>query len=223
MDCWRRRERSPRKFAAAPIALYWTVNGLANGTGNRPDMRRRQQSMSAVNPPETICRSTIRLPALSLTQSRHRARHQHRRRDPQRHVADHRNQPRRRKRAALRRNTRATSCPAILRHRTRANNQAVVWQIQGPACALTGPCGAIDADGTNTAPAPPRLQTPSASSPSAPMIRLQSGSANVTIANRREHPRPASRQRLRGAANGFTLRVGRQQFRPRPLRASSVS
>ncbi|MCU1240970.1 MAG: hypothetical protein JWO71_1696 [Candidatus Acidoferrum typicum] len=93
-----------------------------------------------------------------------------------------------------------------------ANNQAVVWQIQGTACALAGPCGAIDANGIYTAPgsAPsPNTFTIVAISSDDP---LQSGSANVTIATGANilalHPASV----YAGAANGFTLRVDGSNF-----------
>jgi len=93
-----------------------------------------------------------------------------------------------------------------------ANNQAVVWQIQGTACALAGACGAIDANGIYTAPG-------SAPSPNTFAIvaissddPLQSGSANVTIATGANilgvHPASV----YAGAANGFTLRVDGSNF-----------
>jgi hypothetical protein len=93
-----------------------------------------------------------------------------------------------------------------------ANNQAVVWQIQGTACALAGACGAIDANGIYTAPA-------SAPSPNTFAILaissddpLQSGSAHVTIATGANilgvHPASI----YAGAANGFTLRVDGSNF-----------
>jgi hypothetical protein len=93
-----------------------------------------------------------------------------------------------------------------------ANNQAVVWQTQGPACALAGACGAIDANGIYTAPgaAPsPNTFTIVAISADDP---LQSGSANVTIATGANilalHPASV----YAGAANGFTLRVDGSNF-----------
>jgi hypothetical protein len=93
-----------------------------------------------------------------------------------------------------------------------ANNQAVVWQIQGAACALTGPCGSIDANGIYTAPgAAPSPNTFSIVAISAD-DPLQSGSANVTIATGANilalHPASV----YAGAANGFTLRVDGSNF-----------
>jgi hypothetical protein len=93
-----------------------------------------------------------------------------------------------------------------------ANNQAVVWQIQGAACALAGPCGAIDANGIYTAPsAAPSPNTFSIVAISAD-DPLQSAAANVTIATGANilalHPASV----YAGAANGFTLRVDGSNF-----------
>jgi hypothetical protein len=93
-----------------------------------------------------------------------------------------------------------------------ANNQAVLWQIQGTACALAGACGVIDANGIYTAPgsAPsPNTFTIVAISSDDPQ---QSGSAKVTIATGANilalHPASV----YAGAANGFTLRVDGSNF-----------
>jgi hypothetical protein len=93
-----------------------------------------------------------------------------------------------------------------------ANNQAVVWQIQGAACALAGACGAIDANGVYTAPgAAPSPNTFNITAISAD-DSLQSGAANVTIATGANilalHPASV----YAGAANGFTLRVDGSNF-----------
>jgi hypothetical protein len=92
------------------------------------------------------------------------------------------------------------------------SNQAVVWQIQGTACAMSGACGAIDANGVYTAPgsAPsPDSLTIAAISADDPS---QSGFANLTIANGANilalHPASV----YAGAANGFTLRVDGGNF-----------
>jgi len=91
-------------------------------------------------------------------------------------------------------------------------NQSVVWQIQGPACSVTGACGAIDAQGIYTAPgsAPsPNAFTVVAISADDPS---QSGSANLAIAFGANilalHPASV----YAGAANGFTLRVDGSNF-----------
>jgi uncharacterized membrane protein len=93
-----------------------------------------------------------------------------------------------------------------------ASNQAVVWQIQGTACAVADVCGAIDANGIYTAPgsapSPNTFNIVGISSDDPP----QSGSASVTIATGANilslHPASV----YAGAANGFTLRVGGSNF-----------
>ena len=87
------------------------------------------------------------------------------------------------------------------------NNQSVVWQVQGAACAGAGICGSINTNGTysapSTAPTPNAVQVVAISSddPS------QSGIANVTITTGANvlnlHPSSV----YAGAAQGFTLRV----------------
>ena len=93
-----------------------------------------------------------------------------------------------------------------------ANNQSVVWQLQGAACSVAGACGAIDANGIYTAPgaAPsPNSFTIAAVSADDPS---QSGLANVAIAMGANilalHPASV----YAGAANGFTLRVDGSNF-----------
>ena len=93
-----------------------------------------------------------------------------------------------------------------------ANNQSVVWQLQGAACSVAGACGAINANGIYTAPgaAPsPNAFTIVAVSADDPS---QSGLANVTIATGASilalHPASV----YAGAANGFTLRVDGSNF-----------
>src|SRR6266850_10728 len=87
------------------------------------------------------------------------------------------------------------------------SNQNVVWQVQGAACAGSGVCGSIDANGTYTAPS-------SAPTPNAVQVvaissddTSQSGVANVTITTGANvlnlHPSSV----YAGAAQGFTLRV----------------
>jgi hypothetical protein len=92
------------------------------------------------------------------------------------------------------------------------SNQSVVWQIQGAACSVAGPCGAIDVNGVYTAPgsAPlPNKLTVVAVSADDPS---QSGFANLTIATGANilslHPASV----YAGAANGFTLRVDGSNF-----------
>lgn len=92
-----------------------------------------------------------------------------------------------------------------------AGNQSVVWQIQGGGCAAAA-CGAIDATGIYTAPG----STPTPNSFTVVAISsddpLQSGFANVAIANGANilalHPASV----YAGAANGFTLRVAGSNF-----------
>jgi hypothetical protein len=87
------------------------------------------------------------------------------------------------------------------------NNQSVIWQIQGTACANAGVCGSIDAIGNYTAPgsapSPDALQVVAISSDDT----AQSGAANVTISTGANilslHPASV----YAGAANGFTMLV----------------
>jgi hypothetical protein len=87
------------------------------------------------------------------------------------------------------------------------NDQSVVWQIQGTACANAGVCGSINAIGNYTAPgsapAPDALQVVAISSDDA----TQSGAANVTISTGASilslHPASV----FAGAADGFTMLV----------------
>jgi hypothetical protein len=87
------------------------------------------------------------------------------------------------------------------------SNQGVVWQVQGTACANSGVCGAIDANGNYTAPGsaptPDALQVVAVSSDDT----TQSGAANVTISTGSNiltlHPASV----YTGAAQGFTLLV----------------
>jgi hypothetical protein len=92
------------------------------------------------------------------------------------------------------------------------SNQSVVWQIQGSGCSASGACGAIDANGIYTAPGSAPTPTAftivavSADDPS------QSGLANITIATGAAilslHPASV----YAGAANGFTMRVDGSNF-----------
>jgi hypothetical protein len=95
-----------------------------------------------------------------------------------------------------------------------ANNQAVVWQVQGSACAVGGACGSITLSGTFTAPA-------TAPTPNAIQIvalsqddSTQSGIASVSISSGSNilslHPASV----YAGGANGFTLTVDGSGFVP---------
>jgi hypothetical protein len=94
------------------------------------------------------------------------------------------------------------------------SNQSVVWQIQGTACANSGVCGSIDANGSYTAPAsapaPNALQVVAISSDDT----TQSGVANVTISTGSNilamHPASV----YAGAAEGFMLLVKGSGFAP---------
>lgn len=94
------------------------------------------------------------------------------------------------------------------------SNQSVVWQIQGAACANSGVCGSIDANGNYTAPAstpsPNTLQVVAISSDDS----TQSGAASVTISTGSNifsmHPASV----YAGAAEGFTLLVEGSGFTP---------
>jgi len=93
-----------------------------------------------------------------------------------------------------------------------SSNQAVVWQVQGSGCTVSGACGSITPSGTFTAPAAP--PTPN----SIQIIALsqddstQSGAANVTISTGANilslHPASV----YAGGANGFTLAVDGSGF-----------
>jgi hypothetical protein len=93
-----------------------------------------------------------------------------------------------------------------------ANNQSVVWQVQGTACANSAVCGSISANGVYSAPG---------SAPSPNSIRVvaissddpsQSGGANVAISTGANilalHPASV----YAGGADGFTLRVNGSGF-----------
>jgi len=95
-----------------------------------------------------------------------------------------------------------------------ASNQAVVWQVQGSACAVGGACGSITPGGTFTAPA-------TAPTPNAIQIvalsqddSTQSGIASVSISSGSNilslHPASV----YAGGANGFTLTVDGSGFVP---------
>ena len=95
-----------------------------------------------------------------------------------------------------------------------ADNQSVIWQVQGAACATPGICGVITPAGVYTAPsaAPStnalQVVAISADDPS------QSGAANVSIATGANiltlHPASV----YAGAANGFTVKVIGSGFVP---------
>src|SRR4029077_14615777 len=94
------------------------------------------------------------------------------------------------------------------------SNQAVVWQVQGSACSVAGPCGPIPPSGTFTAPATP--PTPNAIQ----IVALsqddstQSGAANVTVSTGANilslHPASV----YAGGAHGFTVTVEGSGFVP---------
>jgi len=91
-------------------------------------------------------------------------------------------------------------------------NQAVVWQVQGSACSVTGACGSITPSGTFTAPAaqpaPNTIQIVAISQDDS----TQSGVANVSISAGSNilslHPASV----YTGAAIGFTLTVDGSGF-----------
>ncbi len=93
-----------------------------------------------------------------------------------------------------------------------ASNQSVVWQVQGAACAGGTVCGAIDQNGTYTAPdatpSPDALKVVAVSADDP----AQSGTANVAISTGANilalHPASV----YAGAAEGFTLRVDGSGF-----------
>ena len=95
-----------------------------------------------------------------------------------------------------------------------ASNQSVVWQVQGTGCTVGGACGAINANGTYTAPgiapSPNTLQVVAISSDDT----SQFATANVTISSGANvqalHPASV----YAGSANGFTLRVDGSGFVP---------
>jgi hypothetical protein len=102
------------------------------------------------------------------------------------------------------------------------SDQSVVWQVQGTACANSGVCGSIDANGNYTAPGaaptPDALQVVAISSDDT----TQSGAANVTISTGASilslHPASV----YTGAADGFTLLVGGSGFTPSSPGAGSI-
>jgi hypothetical protein len=93
-------------------------------------------------------------------------------------------------------------------------NQAVVWQVQGSACSVSGACGSITPSGTFTAPAaqptPNTIQIVAISQDDS----TQSGAAGVTISSGSNilslHPASV----YAGSANGFTLTVDGSGFVP---------
>jgi hypothetical protein len=200
-------------FGSANSAVTWTVNGLTNGTGNVGQIcvvaSNPCQPLSAGNnlqvdyqAPGTIpTPNPVTVRATSVADATRSA-------TSQITLINHAV-------VSVLPST-ATLAPLAVQQFSAtvlgANNQAVVWQIQGTACALAGPCGAIDANGIYTAPgsAPsPNTFTIVAISSDDP---LQSGSANVTIATGANilalHPASV----YAGAANGFTLRVDGSNF-----------
>jgi len=93
-------------------------------------------------------------------------------------------------------------------------NQAVVWQVQGSACSVSGACGSITPSGTFTAPAaqptPNSIQIVAISQDDS----TQSGAASVTLSSGSNilslHPASV----YAGGANGFTLTVDGSGFVP---------
>jgi hypothetical protein len=93
-------------------------------------------------------------------------------------------------------------------------NQAVVWQVRGSACSVSGACGSITPSGTFTAPnvppAPNAIQVVALSQDDS----TQSGAANVAISTGANilslHPASV----YAGGANGFTLTVDGSGFVP---------
>ena len=93
-------------------------------------------------------------------------------------------------------------------------NQAVVWQVQGSACSVSGACGSITPSGTFTAPAaqpaPNTIQVVAISQDDS----TQSGVASVTISSGSNilslHPSSV----YAGGANGFTLTIDGSGFVP---------
>jgi hypothetical protein len=89
---------------------------------------------------------------------------------------------------------------------TGTDNQNVVWQVQGSACA-SQPCGSIDSSGLYTAPlaapSPNSIQVVATSSEDT----QQSGSASVTITSGPSILTLLPASVFAGAASGFTLKV----------------
>ncbi len=91
-------------------------------------------------------------------------------------------------------------------------NQAVVWQVQGSVCSVSGACGSISPSGTFTAPAaqptPNTIQIVAISQDDS----TQSGAASVTLSSGSNilslHPASV----YAGGANGFTLTVDGSGF-----------
>ena len=94
------------------------------------------------------------------------------------------------------------------------NNQNVVWQVQGSACATAGVCGTVDANGVYTAPSAPPvpnvIQVVAISSDDT----SQSGSANLTISGGANISALRPSSVYAGAAQGFTLRAEGSSFLP---------
>src|ERR1700675_1772101 len=92
------------------------------------------------------------------------------------------------------------------------SNQAVVWQVQGSGCTVSGACGSITPSGTfnapSAAPTPNAIQIVALSQDDS----TQSGAANVTISSGSNilslHPASV----YAGGANGFTLTVDGSGF-----------
>jgi hypothetical protein len=86
-------------------------------------------------------------------------------------------------------------------------NQSVFWQVEGSACATSGVCGTVDANGDYTAPgaapSPDSLQVVATSADDT----TQSGSANVAISTGANILTLFPASVYAGAAGGFTLLV----------------
>ena len=200
-------------FGSTNSAVNWTVNGLTNGTGNVGQIcvvaSNPCQPLSAGNNLQVDYQAPGALPSPNpVTVSATSVADPTRSATSQITVINHV--------VVSVLPSAATLAPLAVQQFSAtvlgANNQAVVWQVQGPACALTGPCGAIDANGIYTGPgAAPSPNTFSIVAISAD-DPLQSGSASVTIATGANilalHPASV----YAGAANGFTLRVDGSNF-----------
>jgi hypothetical protein len=200
-------------FGSANSAVTWTVNGLTNGTGNVGQIcvvgSNPCQPLSAGNnllvdfqAPGTIpTPNPVTVRATSVADASRSA-------TSQITLINHD--------VVTVLPSTVTLAPLVVQQFSAtvlgANNQAVVWQIQGTACALAGACGAIDANGIYTAPASapsPNTITVVAISADDP---LQSGSANVTIATGANILALQPASVYAGAADGFTLRVDGSNF-----------
>jgi hypothetical protein len=209
----RRITLAAQVFGASNSAVTWTVNGVANGTGTmgqicvvastpcQPlpagnNLQVDYQSPGAIPTPDPV---TVR--ATSVTDATRSA-------TAQITVINH-------DVVSVLPST-VTLAPLAVQQFSAtvlgANNQSVIWQVQGTACSVAGACGAIDANGVYAAPG-------AAPSPAAFTVVAvasddpsQSGIANLTIATGANilalHPASV----YAGAADGFTLRVDGGNF-----------